>query len=102
MAVPLQKCTKQKQRSVVRYFFSEGVKTIEIHRRMGIQCGDRRMSRTQVYEWTEKFRSGVTSVEDSPRPDSAFKAVTEDDIAAVEKLYEALPSAADSLLTLIM
>jgi len=39
-----------------------------------------------VYEWTEKFKNGVTSVEDSPRPDPAFTAVTEDNIAAVENV----------------
>ena len=33
------------------------------------------MSRTQGYEWTEKFKNGVTSVEDSPRPGPAFTAV---------------------------
>jgi len=41
------------------------------------------MSRTQVYEWTEKFKNGVTSVEASPRPGPAF---TEDNIAAVENV----------------
>jgi len=44
------------------------------------------MSRTQVYEWTEKFKNGVTNVEDSPRPGPAFTAVTEDNIAAVENV----------------
>ena len=86
MAVPLQQCTKQEQRSVVRFLFSEVVKPIEIHRRMSIQYGDRCMSRTQVYELTEKFKNGVTSVEDSPRPGLAFTAVTEDNIAAVENV----------------
>ena len=62
MAVLLQQCTKQEQQSVVRFLFSKGVKPIEIHRRMSIQYGDRRMSRTQVYEWTETFKNGVTSV----------------------------------------
>ena len=62
MAVPLQQCTKQDQRSVVKFLFSEGVKRIEIHRRMRIQYGDRCMSRTQVYEGTEKFKNGVTKV----------------------------------------
>jgi hypothetical protein len=37
-----------------------------------------------VYEWTEKFKNGVTSVDDSPRPGPAFTAVTDDNIAAVE------------------
>jgi len=83
MAVPLQQCTKQEQRSVVRYLFSEGVKPIEIHRQMRIQYGDKCMSCTQVCEWTEKFKNGVTSVEDSLRPGPA---VTEDNIAAVENV----------------
>jgi hypothetical protein len=37
-----------------------------------------------VYEWNEKFKNGVTSVEDSPCPGPAFTAVTDDNIAAVE------------------
>ena len=41
---------------------------------------------TQVYEWTENFKNGVTSVEDSPRPGPAFTPVTEDNIAAVENV----------------
>ena len=72
----------------MRFLFSEGVKPIQIHRRMRIQYGDRCMSCTQVYEWTEKFKNGVTSVEDSPRPGPAFTAVTEDNIAAVENVIQ--------------
>ena len=51
------------------------MKPIEIHRRMSIQYGDRCMSRTQVYEWTDRFKNGVTSVEDS-RLGPAFTAVS--------------------------
>ena len=72
--------------SEVSFLFSEGVKPIQIHRRMRIQYGDRCMSRTQVYEWTEKFKNGVTNVEDSPRSGPEFTAVTEDNIAAVENV----------------
>ena len=36
-----------------------------------------------MYEWTEKFKNGVTSVEDSTRPGPA---VMEDNIAAVENV----------------
>jgi hypothetical protein len=53
---------------------------------MRIQYGDRCMGCTQVYECTEKFKNGVTSVEDSPRPGPAFTAVTEDNIAAMENV----------------
>ena len=64
------------------------MKPIEIHRQMRIQYGDRRMSHTQVYEWTEKFKIGVTCVEDSHRLGSAFPAVTEDNTAAVENVIQ--------------
>jgi len=47
----------------VAFLFIEVVKRIESHRGMGIQYGDRSMSRTQVYEWTEKFKNGVFIVE---------------------------------------
>ena len=52
---------------------------------MRVQYSDRCMSRTHVYERTEKFKNGVISV-DSPRPGPAFTAVTEDNIAAVENV----------------
>ena len=70
----------------MRFLFSEGVKPIEIHRRMRIQYGDRCISRTQVYESTEKFKNDVSSVDDSPRPGRAITAVTEDNVTAVENV----------------
>ena len=53
---------------------------------MRIQYGERCVSHTQVHEWTEKFKNGVTSVEDSPPPGPVFTAVTEDNIAAVKNV----------------
>ena len=41
------------------------------------------MSLKQVYKWTEKFKNGITSVEDSPRTGPVFTAVTEKNIAVV-------------------
>jgi len=40
MAAPLATCTKKEERSVIRFLRSEGVKPIEIHRRMDVQYGD--------------------------------------------------------------
>ena len=70
----------------MRIFFSEGEKPIEIHRQMRNEYGDRCMSRTQVYEWTEKFKNSVSSVEGSPRTGTAFTAVTEENITAMENV----------------
>jgi hypothetical protein len=47
MAALLATCTKEEQRS-------EGVKPIEIHRRMKVQYGGACLSVQQVYEWTKK------------------------------------------------
>ena len=48
MAAPLATCTKETQSSVIRFLRSEGVKPIEIRRRMEVQCGDACLSLQQV------------------------------------------------------
>ena len=84
MAAPLATCTKEEQRSVIRFLSSEGEKPKEIHRRMKVQYGDACLSLQQVYEWTRKFMIGISSVTDSPRPGQAHRVVTPEGIAAVE------------------
>jgi len=64
MAAPLAPCTKEEQRSVIRFLRSEGVNPIEIHRRMEVQYGNACLSLQQVYEWSRKFLNGVSSVTD--------------------------------------
>jgi hypothetical protein len=66
MAAPLSTCTKEEQRSVIRFLRSKGVKPIKIHRRMEVQYSDACLSLQQVYEWSRKFLNGVSSVTDSP------------------------------------
>jgi hypothetical protein len=48
MAAPLVTCTKEEQRSVIRFLTSEGVKPIEVHRRMKVQYGDACLSQQQA------------------------------------------------------
>jgi hypothetical protein len=64
MAAPLATYTEEEEHR-------EGVKPIEIHRRMKVQYGDACLSLQQVYEWTEKFMKGISSVTDSLRPGQA-------------------------------
>ena len=71
MVAPLATCTKEEQR-VIYFLSSEGVKHIEIHRRMNVQYGDACLSLQQVYEWTRKFMNGIRSVTDCPRPGCAL------------------------------
>ena len=88
MAAPITTCTIEEQRSVIRFLSSEGLKCIEIHRRMKVQYGDACQSLQQVYESTRKFMNGIRSVTDSPRTGQAHPVVTPEDTAAVEAIVK--------------
>jgi len=88
MAAPLATCTKEEQRSVIRFLSSEGVKPIEIHQRIKVQYGDACLSLQQVYEWTGTFMNGISSVTDSPRPGQAHRGVTPESVAALEAIVK--------------
>ena len=67
MDAPLQDCTIEEQRGVVRFLWAEGVKPVEIDRRILAQYGQSTMSQRKIYEWVEKFKSGRTRVTDEDR-----------------------------------
>jgi len=74
MDAALQDCTIEERRGVVRFLWAEGVKPVEIHRRMLAQYGQSTMSQRKVYEWVEMFKSGRTCVTDegcSGRPSTS-------------------------------
>jgi len=80
-------CSMHQRRTafvVIRFLSSEGVKPIEIHRRMKVQYGAACLSLQQVYECTGKFMNGISSVTDSLRPGKAHRVMTPEGIAAVE------------------
>jgi len=64
---PLQDCTIEEQRGVVRFVWAEGVKLVEIHHRMLAQYGQSTTSQRKVYVWVERFKSGRTRVTDVGR-----------------------------------
>ena len=74
--------------SVIRFLGSEGVKSIEIHRRTKVRYGDACLSLQQVYKWTRKFMNGISSVTDSLRPGQAHQVVTPEVIAAFEAIVK--------------
>ena len=77
----------QRETAFCHYFLrSEGVKPIEIHRRMQIQYGDACLSLQQMYEWSRKILNRVSSVIVSPRPGQTQQVVTPEAIAAVEAI----------------
>jgi len=78
MDSPLQECTIEEQRGVVRFLWAEGVKPAEIHRRMLAQYGQSTMSQRKVYEWVERFKSGRTPVTDEDRSGRPSTSRTQD------------------------
>jgi len=88
VAAPLATCTKEEQRSVIRFLSSEMVKPIEIHQEMKIRYGVACLSLQQVYEWSRKFMNGISSVTDSPGPGQAHREVTPEGTAAVEAIVK--------------
>ena len=62
MAAKLINCTKEEQRSVIRFLWTEGVPGAQIHLRTCAQYVDKVLSRRIVYEWIEMFENGRTSV----------------------------------------
>jgi len=64
---PLQDCTIEEQRGVVRFLWAEGARPVEICRRMLAQYGQSTKSHRKVYEWVERFKSGRTHVTDGGR-----------------------------------
>jgi len=67
MGTPLQDCTVEEQRGVVRFLWAEGAKPVEIHYRMLAQYAQSTMSQQKVYGWVERFKSGRTRVTDEGR-----------------------------------
>ncbi|KAM9455822.1 protein GVQW3-like [Clarias gariepinus] len=62
MDAPLVICTKEEQRAVIRFLWSEGVPGAVIYRRLCAQYGENVLSRRTVYEWIERFKEGRASV----------------------------------------
>jgi transposase len=86
MEAPLPICTKEVMRGVIRYLFVEGVKPVEIIRRVQTQCGDSCLSRSKIYEWIDHFKKGRTSVCDEERSGRTSTSRTENNIRAVERM----------------
>ena len=61
MAAPLSMCTKEEQRSVIRFLWSEGITGAAIHQRLSAQCENSVLPQRSVYEWIEKLKNGHTN-----------------------------------------
>jgi transposase len=79
-------CTTEEMRRVIRFLCPEGVKPVEIIRRMQAQYGDNCLSRSKIYEWVDHFKKGRASVCDQERSGRPSTSRTENNIQAIEKM----------------
>jgi transposase len=84
MEALLSVCTKEEMRGVIRFLFAEGVKPVEIIRRMQAQYGDNYLSRSKIYEWIDHFKKRRASVCDEERSGRSSTSRTENNIQAVD------------------
>ena len=81
-------CTREEQRSTIRFLWSEGCKGVEIVRRLRTQYGDNALPKTTVFCWINLFKRGRTSVSDSSRSGRPVTSSADVNIAAVEELIQ--------------
>ena len=83
MSARFSVCTKEKQRSVIRFLWAEGLRGAEIHARLCTRYGDKALPRRSVYEWIEMLKNGRTNLKDAERSGRPSTSTTD------EKLEEA-------------
>jgi len=76
------------QRAIIFFLWKEGVKTSEIISRLQGVFGESAESKSTVYRWINRFKTGRTSLEDDPRSGRPSTSVNERNITAVEDLLK--------------
>lgn len=64
MSAPLEVCTQEEQRAVIRFLWGEGVEPSDIFRRMNAMYGNSVLKASVVHEWVRAFKKGRTSLMD--------------------------------------
>ena len=76
MPAKLINCTQEEQHCVILFLWAEGVPGAQVHLCMCAQYGDKVLCRRIVYEWSEMFKNGRTSVTDAERSGRPATATT--------------------------
>jgi hypothetical protein len=68
MTTVIEKCTTEKQSSVVRFLLTKGLNEKYIHKETFPVYGGKCLSRKAVHIWVEKFSQGRSKVADDAQP----------------------------------
>ena len=76
------------QRIIIKFLTNEGVKPSEILTRLTAQFGETTLSRTQVFDWAQKFKEGQEAVQNESHQKRPRTSVTDENIRAIRDLIE--------------
>jgi hypothetical protein len=65
MAIVLEECTTEEQRTVVRFLWTKGLNAEDIHKEMSPVYFGQCLSRKAFHDWVEKFSEGCSKVADN-------------------------------------
>ncbi|EFN72340.1 Putative uncharacterized protein FLJ37770, partial [Camponotus floridanus] len=72
----------------IKFLSREGVKPVEILRRLTKQFAEKTLSRTQVYDWHKKFFNGRKSVQNKTYARRPRTSISETNIVAIREMIE--------------
>jgi len=75
---------QQEQRIIIKFLVAEGAASAEIYRRLSAVFKSDTVSRSRVFEWCARFRSGRQSVSDDVRAGAPRTAITDHNFSQVE------------------
>ena len=76
----------EEQRVFVKFCFKLGKTFTETFQMLQQAYGEDRLSRTQCYEWYQRFKSGRTSIEDDPKSGRPSSSTGDDHIEKVRSV----------------
>ena len=79
--------TKTEYRAIIRYYFLRGLNVNQCFEEMCPVLGRSCSHRTTTFRWYKQFQKGKFDLEDDPHTGRPPTAVTSENIAAVEKLF---------------
>ncbi|UYV64537.1 hypothetical protein LAZ67_3001138 [Cordylochernes scorpioides] len=88
MVTKTNSCAKYEMRAVIRFLYHEGVKPFEIYSRMKALHGNKFLSQNRIFEWVRKFKSGIESLGDAPRPGAPVKVSDDATTWAIDEMIQ--------------
>jgi hypothetical protein len=77
MATVLEESITEEQRSVVRFLWTKGLNSKDIHKEMFPVYDGKCLLRKEAHNWVEKFSQGRSEIADDARPGRPVETATE-------------------------